>query len=495
MSVPTGTTAAQEQQPRRARAPWLRSLAGRITLVTAVVAVLAALVTGSVAFPLIRSAAVTQAREQLSRQADAFSAAPVASQALDLRERHLLGPDNYDLASITPSGTVTSAAGRILGADEVQAVRSGQPISRTITRGGIQYLVEARPLAKGGGIALIRPLADVNAASARLLQPMLLALAAGLLIAVLAGTLLARWLSGPLVRTAAAARRMAQGERTVQFSPAGVTEVRAVGEAINTLDHALLASESRQREFLLSISHDIRTPLTALRGYAEALQDGLIPPEDTVRVGQTLAAETDRLDGFVRDLLALARLEADDFTLDIQPVDVAALLEQAQRAWQPAAAQAGVDLVLEVPAVDPAGPLLATTDAQRLRQIVDGLIGNALRVAPAGKPLVLQARTEGVASSPGPAPGNGHLADPPGVVAVLVRDSGPGLTPEDAAVAFDRGVLARRYDGQRPTGTGLGLSIAARLAQRMNLRLTVEPATPEHPGACFCIRLPRATTA
>ncbi|MFP3570275.1 histidine kinase dimerization/phospho-acceptor domain-containing protein, partial [Paraburkholderia sp. SIMBA_030] len=93
---------------------------------------------------------------------------------------------------------------------------------------------------------------------------------------------------------------MAAGERTVHLDPDGVAEVRAVGEAINTLDHALMASEGRQREFLLSISHEIRTPLTAMRGYAEALEDGLIPQDDIPGIGRTLSAETDRLDGFVR---------------------------------------------------------------------------------------------------------------------------------------------------------------------------------------------------
>lgn len=469
---------------------WLRSLAGRITLVTAAVAVLAVLVTGSVAFPLIRSAAVNQAREQLSRQADAFSAAPVAAQALDLRERHLLGPDNYDLSTITPAGSLTGVASQILGPDAVHQVLAGQRISSTATRGGAQFLVEARPLTKGGGIVLTRSLSDVNAASARILQPTLLALAAGLLIAALAGTLLARRLSGPLVMTAAAARRMAGGERTVHLEPAGAAEVRAVGEAINTLDHALLASESRQREFLLSISHEIRTPLTALRGYAEALEDGLVPPEDTAHVGQTLATETDRLDGFVRDLLALARLEADDFTLDVQSVDVSALLEQTQRAWQPAAAKAGVEVTLQLPAAVAGEPLMVTTDAQRLRQIIDGLIGNALRVTPPGKPLALNVMIE--PPTPEAAPAANLQAGPRSVVAILVRDSGPGLTAEDAAIAFDRGALARRYSGQRPTGSGLGLSIAARLAQRMNLSLTVEPTAPGGNGACFCIRLARA---
>ncbi|MFP3580006.1 HAMP domain-containing sensor histidine kinase [Arthrobacter sp. SIMBA_036] len=454
---------------------WLRSLAGRITLVTAAVAVLAVLVTGSTAFPLIRSAAVEQARQQLARQADAFAATPVASQALDLRERHLLGPDTYELSTITVGGAVSGAAAQLLSAGETQQVLSGEKVSRTVTKGGVQFLVEARALPKGGAIVLTRSLDDVNAASAQLLQRTLLALAAGLLIAVLAGTLLARRLSGPLVRTAAAARRMAAGERTVHLDPDGVAEVRAVGEAINTLDHALMASEGRQREFLLSISHEIRTPLTAMRGYAEALEDGLIPQDDIPGIGRTLSAETDRLDGFVRDLLALARLEADDFTLDIQPVNIAVVLEQAQSAWNGAAVQAGVELTLQLPETPDGHPVLALTDGQRLRQIIDGLIGNALRITPPGQPLALRA----------------WLEESGRVIGVEVHDSGPGLTAEDAAVAFERGALSRRYTGQRPTGSGLGLSIAARLAQRMGLSLTVEPV-PAGQGARFCIRLPRA---
>ncbi|HEV7168510.1 MAG TPA: HAMP domain-containing sensor histidine kinase [Micrococcaceae bacterium] len=496
---------------------WLRSLSGGITMVTAAVAILAVLVTGLVAFPLIRAAAVDQARQQLSRQADAFAATPVASQALDLRERNLLGPDNYELSTIAADGTVTGAAGQLLGPGEVRRVLSGLKISRTVNQGGAQLLVEARVLKRGGGIVLTRSLQDVNAASGQVLQRTLLALAAGLLIAVLAGTLLARWLSRPLVRTAAAARRMAAGERAVSLAPAGVTEVRDVGQAVNTLDHALLASEGRQREFLLSISHEIRTPLTALHGYAEAMLDGLVPAEEMAQVGRTLAAETDRLDGFVRDLLELARLEADDFALDVQPVDVAALLGQVEAAWRGGAAQAGVRLELRLE-LGPAGvePLLVATDGQRLRQIIDGLVGNALRVTPAGQPLLLQLRLErptaaaGVplraASAPSPrqalAPAPGATPGPgpwqPGeadVVAIDVRDSGPGLTAEDAAVAFERGVLFRRYAGQRPVGSGLGLSIAARLAERLGVRLSVEPVNPAEPGACFCLRLPRALTA
>ncbi|MFQ4150253.1 HAMP domain-containing sensor histidine kinase [Arthrobacter sp. LAPM80] len=469
--------------PGRPASPrtWFHSVAGGITLVTAAVAILAVLVTGLVAFPLIRSATVDSARQQLARQADAYAAAPAASRALDVRERALLGPDTYKVSTITVSGTVKGIAGQVLGPAEIGQVLAGQNVSRTLSTSRGQLLVEARALKHGGGIVLTRSLQDVDAESAQLLARTLLALAIGLLIAVLAGTLLARRLSQPLVRTAAAARRIAAGQRTVELAPSGMTEVREMGEAINTLDEALMASEDRQHEFLLSISHEIRTPLTAVRGYAEAMVDGLVPPEDVARVGQVLAAETDRLDGFVRELLALARLEAEDFALEIGPVDVAVVLKQVREAWNGAAEQARVPLQLRLLA--DGDTFAVTTDGQRLRQIIDALVGNALRVTPAGKPLVIEARLENSAASP---------TGRPDVVAVEVRDNGPGLTAQDAAVAFERGVLFRRYAGQRPVGSGLGLSIAARLAQRLGLRLTVEPAAPDNDGACFCIRLPRS---
>ena len=127
--------------------------------------------------------------------------------------------------------------------------------------------------------------------------------------------LLASWLSRPLTNAAAAARRLAAGERGVRMPDSPTSEMADVTDALGALDSALAASESRQREFLLSISHELRTPLTAVRGYAEAMADGLIGPDDVTSVGGTLVAETERLDQFVGDLLEIARLGADDFSI------------------------------------------------------------------------------------------------------------------------------------------------------------------------------------
>jgi two-component system OmpR family sensor kinase len=218
---------------------------------------------------------------------------------------------------------------------------------------------------------------------------------------------------------------------------------------------------------LLSISHELRTPLTAIRGYAEALGDGVVPAGDVAEVGRTLVAESDRLTAFTTDLLALARLEADDFSLDLADVDAGEVLRSAATAWGAAASTA--EVALEVTA--PETPVTVRADAVRLRQVVDGLLENALRVSPAGSRIHLALSADADA------------------VQLSIADGGPGLTPADAAEAFERGRLHERYRAVRPVGTGLGLSIAARLVERMGGTITAH----SHPGsgAEFRIRLPK----
>jgi two-component system sensor histidine kinase BaeS len=290
----------------------------------------------------------------------------------------------------------------------------------------------------------------------------LVALLVGLLIAVGVGALLARATVRPLRATAAVARRIAAGERGVEIPPQPLAEVDDIASALTALDRALAASEQRQREFLLSVSHELRTPLTAVRGYAEALADGMIAPEETADVGATLVAETSRLDRFVSDLLELARLEAEDFTLSFADVDAAALVADTARAWSGRALGLQVELVTE-----PAPTAVLHTDPMRARQLLDGLVENALRAVPAG----------------------GHvIVGRPDARSIEVRDDGPGLSADDLTLVFERGVVHERYRDARPVGTGLGLSIAARLAARLGATLAAAPA-PEG-GACFRVTFP-----
>ncbi|MGW1450976.1 HAMP domain-containing sensor histidine kinase, partial [Micromonospora sp. NPDC002411] len=269
---------------------------------------------------------------------------------------------------------------------------------------------------------------------------------------------------------ATAAARLRAGDRAVRVPVEPPDEVADLAEALNGLAGALATSEGRQREFLLSVSHELRTPLTAIRGYAEALADGVLGADDTVDTGRTMLVEAQHLDRLIGDLLALARLEAADFPLEPVPVDLTQLAVDAEPAWSSRCAAVGVPFRLETPGRQ----VPAYTDPGRIRQVLDGLLENALRVVPPGSPVVLAVRPAG--------------ADPAAGGVLEVRDGGPGFTDDDLAVAFERGALHERYRGVRKVGSGLGLALAAGLVRRLGGEIVAGHA-PEG-GAAFTVRLP-----
>jgi two-component system sensor histidine kinase BaeS len=328
-------------------------------------------------------------------------------------------------------------------------------------------MAEGRPAGNGDGIVLMQPVTSVTAAA--VLQRLWLALAAGLVAGIVAGFLLARRLGRPLRQVAVAARRLSAGDREARAPTDAPAEIADVSVALNDLAAALSTSENRQRSFLMSVSHELRTPLTTMKGYAEALADGVIGPEGAQRAGQTMLAESEHLDRLVEDLLVLARLEADDFPIEPMTVDLSAIATNAAESWGARYAGSGVVLRTELPAY----PVMVKTDPGRIRQVVDGLLENALRVVPAGAPVVL-AVCAGV--------------QPQWYGVIEVRDGGPGFTDDDLAVAFERGVLYERYKGVRKVGSGLGLALASRLVARLGGRIVAGHA-PEG-GARMSVTLP-----
>lgn len=438
-------------------------LTGRLALAMAAVAVVSAVLAGLLLAPLLAGAREDAVREPLARQADLLARLPRLALASDRLDRVT------DVSGLTIGlVTVTDATGAAaaLSPGDLERLRAGRPVSTDGELAGTPVLLEGRPARAGGAVVLAADAGSADAALTSVRRRVTLAIAAGLLVALGLAALLARRLGGPLTRTAAAARRLASGERGIDLPTHGPAEVADVADALGQLDRALTASEERQRRFLLSVSHEIRTPLTAVRGYAEGLADGTVPPEDAAEVGARLVTEARRLDGYVADLLALSRLEADDFRVAVADVDVAALLSAAAVAWAAPGRTAGVSVSTDV------APVVVRADPDRLRQVVDALVDNALRVTPRGGAIVLASH-----------PGGG----------VEIRDSGPGLAPEDLAVAFDPGVLHERYRGRRATGGhGLGLAIAAGLVRRMGG--TIVAGTAPEGGACFKITLPVGST-
>lgn len=430
----------------------MRSLRARVTLVTVAVAVIAVVITGLVSLQLVRASATDDARTQLSAQADILARMPRLASAAELADKASLALGGTVVALVR-EGAASGPASGYVDAVILRRLAAGDDVS-TSRRGDTGLvMVEARPTGDGAAIVVALPLASVDRAVGQVTGRVLGALGLGLLVAVVGGTALARVLSQPLSETAAAARRLAAGERGVGIPHTPTSEIADVAAALSALDTALAASEGRQREFLLSISHELRTPLTAVRGYAEALADGLVT--DVPEVGRTLIAETERLDRFVADLLELARLEADDFSIVPSTVDAGAVVREVATAWGGRATTLGAAVAAE-------GSGTFDTDPGRLRQVVDGLVENALR-AGAGM-VTVRAHDRGID----------------------VLDDGPGLAADDLAGAFDRGALRAKYRDVRPVGTGLGLSIAARLVTRLGGSISV--ANRPSGGAVFSVR-------
>ena len=452
------------------------SLAVQTAVVTTTVAVVAVVITGVVSLGLVRDATEEQARRTLGDQADLVAATLDRRQELIERAgrrvppqlRTLLNAQEIGLQLVAPEAA--GAAG--LSGVEVASLTAGNPVSSRVTTRGVDTFVEARRTEAGQAVVLTQPVTVARQLSAEGRRRLFSALVIGLVVAVIAGVVLSRLVARPLIRAAAAAHRLSTGARDVRLDPEGPREVAEVATALNALATALTISEGRQREFLLSVSHELRTPLTAISGYAEALSDGVVPPADVGRTGEIVREEARRLERLVSDLLDLARLNAKDFRIDLADVDLVDLLHGAAQVWADRCRPHGIHLRVELPA----GPLIAHTDATRVRQILDGLAENALRVTPEGRPIVLAARVD---------PADTRFA------IVEVRDGGPGLTADDVQVAFERSALYERYRGVRRVGTGLGLALVAGLAGRLGG--SAHAGTSPEGGAQFTIRLPRET--
>jgi two-component system, OmpR family, sensor kinase len=447
----------------------MRSLTARMLLLVVAVAVTSSLLT-SVAFArVLGSGNQAQAALTLASDATSLAARAAARPRLPAADLTAYSRDITIKGYVVAVVMVGAVPGRepFTAADVDSATDDAPAVQRSAA--GSNWLVAARPTGDGRVALLARPVAGVSRLTAQQLRRALFGGGIGLAAGVLAGLLLALSVTRPLGRLASAARRLSAGEREVEVPPEGPSEVADVAEALAGLSRALASSEQRQRQFLLAVSHELRTPLTAVTGYAEALADGALPAQEVPRAAAVVRREAGRLQRRVEDLMALARLEADDFRLNPAPTDVGALIRAAGAAFAPRAYSAGVQLAVQVP---PAGPVVIT-DGERLRQAVDALADNALKVLQAGAPLVLAC-----------------AAIPDGGVLVEVRDGGPGLPAEDLAVAFERGVLSDRYRGIRPVGSGVGLALVGELARRMGGFAQAGPATEG--GVCFSITLPPA---
>ncbi len=449
----------------------------RLTIAMVLLVALTLVATGVVSYYFIQRAAVSTAQQELAGQGRAISTTLSEGSSVTKvgirRELAVMRQAGdfaaVDVLALQPDGSIsgTYPAGVSAADLDVAALRQGRQVSG---RSGTHLIYTAVPtplpsVTRYTPVLVISRTVDEPANGLRYFA--LVGLVT-LLVAALVAAALARRFTRPLDAAVSATRRIAAGDldATVEHTRGEDPEFAELAGSINSMGATLQRAREQERQFLLSVSHELRTPLTSIRGYADAIVDGTAA--HSADAAGIIGAEARRLERLVQDLLDLARLDADRFSLDLVTVDAAAAVHQVVDGFRRSAAELGLDLLA---APGSAATLWVRADPDRLVQVLANLAENASSFA----------RTQVVLGS----------ALVAGVPTLWVVDDGPGIPAEQLGRVFERHFVSDRVRGRRK-GSGLGLAIVSELVTAMGGSVEAESPVVEDRGTRIVVRLPPA---
>ncbi len=310
--------------------------------------------------------------------------------------------------------------------------------------------------------------------SAFFLRPLLSAGVLATVIAVLLAFGITQSVVKPLRRMARAAEAIAGGDYNQQVDVDGPDEIQRVATSFNSMVWQVKQTQQAQQDFVANVSHDLKTPLTIVQGWSQALLDGTADSaEERDQAATVIHEESERMGRMVAQLLDLARLESGTLALSLQPVALTPLLRDVVYAMQPTATSAEIDLQFHADAHP-----IVQGDSDRLTQIFTNLIGN------------------GIAYTTRPGRVMVALTVAPGAQAIVrVQDSGPGISAEELPRVFERfyRVDKSRQRRSNSQGSGLGLAIVKELVEAHGGRISAESVAGE--STAFVVRLPLSSYA
>jgi len=447
----------------------MRSLAAKLALLFVAVSLAGTLLSSF----FIQRQAERRFDQLIRAQAEAYyvrdvQAYYIATGSLQEVERLLRGryartaygqrPQSLPFALAGPKGFIVVPAGEWEAGEAVPAhvLGSGLPVVVGSQRIGTVLLLNLEP---ARDIFEEQYLQGIN-------QALFLGGLAATGIAVLLGAILASSLTRPLREVAEASQALAQGELGQQVPVRTRDELGALAVSFNRMSEALARATQQRRQMTADIAHDLRTPLTVLAGYLEAMEEGTLPPTPE-RLG-IMQQEVSGLRRLVEDLRTLSLADAGELPLQLHETDAGELLAQVRAAYAPQAERQGVTLAAEAA---PGLPKIRV-DPERMRQVLGNLIGNALRYTPAGGRISLSAGGED------------------GALLLSVADTGSGIEPEDLPYVFDRFYRGDRARSEGQGESGLGLPIARSLVEMHGGTISIRSGPGE--GTTFLIRLPVA---
>jgi signal transduction histidine kinase len=292
--------------------------------------------------------------------------------------------------------------------------------------------------------------------------PLLAAAGIALIISLLIAIFLARSIYRPLATVTKAAKQISRGDFSQRIKPDGPKEVKELAESFNRMTEDVEQAQLQLRHFVADVSHELRSPLTSIQGFAQALLDGTASDDATkLKAAQIIDTESKRLKHQVDELLELSRMQSNQAKFLNGPVCLAEVLTQSTEVYAVQAKQKQVTIALKTE------PLVLVGDADRLEQVFNNLLDNAIKNSPnGGKVSVVSAK------------GEGNFAK------ITVSDQGPGIHPDHLAHVFER---FYQVTGAR-TGVGLGLAIAKEIV--ITHHGTIEASSTPGEGAQFIVTLP-----
>jgi signal transduction histidine kinase len=457
----------------------LHSLRFRVPAIFLAGITLAALVTGGFALQLFLDYNEDKTLSDLRRQAEGLSEL-YATQALQSVEEGRSSPTFAAPLLEEATGTrlyyagVEIFPGQISGLRRLdrsvlnwESVEAGEVQTLQFKPPGTDrfYLAAAHPIELGGetfgALVVAKPRAELHDSFVALISRLGLAFLGGLVAAFALVIYLSRSVTRPLGALSRAADEVAAGRYDAKLPRSRYDdEVGHLTDRFREMTDRLADSQRRERTFLMVVSHELRTPVTAIRGHIEALREGLAEDADARSASlEVIRTESDRLARLVGDVLDLARLDARQFTLEEDEVEMQRLVEQAYQAFSEEARRRGIEYERTMRAE----PVIHT-DGDRVLQIVSNLLGNAFAWTPDGGKVELT------------------LAAGNGTVSVSVADSGPGISRAERERIF------RPFYSRDGGGTGLGLPIARGLASALGGELRLQSELGR--GSRFELRLP-----
>lgn len=345
----------------------------------------------------------------------------------------------------------------------VQQVMGGNVYVGQMEAGsGRSFVVTGVPIPNyGGAVLLLAPAEPLQRSLVLARRYLVLAGAGTLFIGTGLAFMLARQLLQPIIAIEEATRSIAQGNLATRVHVTARDEIGQLALAVNQMTVQLEDFEKRRREFLANVAHELRTPLSYIQGYTQALVEGLVErQEERERYQRVVQEEAIRLSHLVNDLMDMAQIDEGQMAFSFEVTDLHAPIEQATATVRPSAEKRGVEVVLSLADARPQ----VRADAGRIQQVMFNLLDNSLRHTPPGGQVTVEvARHEG------------H-------VRVSVCDTGPGIDPDLLPVVFER------FHKQNSPGRGLGLSIVRSIVRAHGGEVGVHSARGQ--GATFWFALP-----